>query len=341
MTPNALEQALDIAWRRKKTLWTKNGAVRLLNAYASGTPRLVFELYGKHGILYDYGTESENQSGNQSEKESDAQNTVTSWSESLRATAPRWLDRFGWDSVSWLDRARAGEAGRSGNHSLAGVPPEEIEIREESLSFRLEPRHPRNVGLFLDTRELRRKLREQAQGARFLNLFCYTGSLGLAALAGGAEEVVQVDVSARYLDWGRENLRRNGLAEDRCRFTKMDSERYLDWAAKKELRFDHIILDPPVFSRFDGKVFRFATDYFRLAAKCAALLSPGGTLHAVTNHAGTRPAGFAEALVQTFRSTEIAIAAARRVPLPPDFDLADDAEDLPEGNAMIVQITRD
>jgi 23S rRNA (cytosine1962-C5)-methyltransferase len=323
MHVTTLEKAISDAWERKHSLWEKTGAIRLLNAEASGTPRIVLELYGKHAVLFDYGT---------------VENTEDNWIESLRQHAPRWMRTFGFESVSRLDRTRAGDSGRSGNDALAGDPPESITIREQALSFRLEPRHPRNVGLFLDTRVLRQDLFGNASGARVLNLFCYTGSLGLAALAGGAEEVVQVDVSTRYLQWGRENVRLNDLPEGRCRFTHMDSERYLDWATKKGIRFDHIILDPPVFSRFEGKVFRFADDYFRLAAKCGTLLSPGGTLHAVTNYAGIRPSEFAAALTETFRTTGLRSAAPRRVPLPPDYDLPADAEDLPEGNAMIFNL---
>src|SRR5690606_1392955 len=257
--------------------------------------------------------------------------------DALRPIASRWLREFGWESVSLLDRASADDAARAGNFALAGEPPESLVILEDGQAFRLEPRHPRNVGLFLDTRELRRRLRAEARGERVLNLFCYTGSLGLAALAGGAEEVVQVDVSARYLDWGRENLRLARLPGERCRFAKMDSERYLDWAAKKGLRFDRVILDPPVFSRFDGKVFRFGSDYFRLAAKAAVLLSLGGKLVAVTNYAGIRPKAFAARLAETLRDAGVAAATPRRVPLPGDFDLPDDAQELPEGNAMIFE----
>lgn len=329
---SALETALTAAWRRKAPLHAECGATRLLNASASKTPRLVFELYGKHAILYDYGNALE------------GDNAGTHGGDSLRAAASRWVGDFGWESVSLLDRTRADEAARAGNFALAGEPPESLTIIEDGQPFRVEPRHPRNVGLFLDTRGLRRLLRADSSGARVLNLFCYTGSLGLAALAGktdGAAEVVQLDVSARYLDWGRENLALARLPEDRCRFVRMDSERYLDWATKKGLRFDRVILDPPVFSRFDGKVFRFEVDYFRLAAKAAALLSPGGALAAVTNYAGIRPAAFAAKLSETFRDAGVAASAPRRIPLPEDFDLAEDAEELPEGNAMIFEVTRD
>jgi 23S rRNA (cytosine1962-C5)-methyltransferase len=320
---SALEARLTSAWADKAALHAECGAARLLNASASGTPRLVFELYGKHGILYDYG-DSEKSDGNAGE---------TSRGIRLRAAASSWKERFGWESISLVDRASAGDAARSGSFALAGEPPESLTILENGQPFRLELRHPRNVGLFLDTRELRRELRANSQGARVLNLFCYTGSLGLAALLGGAAEVVQVDVSARYLAWGRENLALAKLAEDRCRFVKMDSERYLDWASKKGLRFDRILLDPPVFSRFDGKVFRFESDYFRLAAKAAALLAPGGALVAVTNYFGVSYAEFASGLGEATHRAGIS-GPIRPIALPPDFEVAN--PDLrPEGNALI------
>lgn len=328
---SALERALLSAWERKRVLHDKAGAVRLLNAQASGTPGVVFELYGKHGVLFDYGAD------------------LGAAGAPLRTAASRWREMCGWESVSLHDRTSAGTAGRAGHHALAGVPPETLVIVEDGLRFRLEPRHPRNVGLFLDTRTLRGHLREPRRadaaragedGTRVLNLFCYTGSLGLAALAGGAQEVAQVDISARYLDWARENTRLNDLSAARCRFVKMDSERYLDWARRKGLRFDRIILDPPVFSRFDGKVFRWADDYFRLAAQCATLLTPGGVLHAVTNYAGIRPTAFAQELARTFHNAGIKAAPPRRVPLPEDYDLPPDIEELPEGNAIMFDIVR-
>jgi 23S rRNA (cytosine1962-C5)-methyltransferase len=339
---SVLESALTAAWARKAAMHAECGAVRLLNASASGTPRLVFELYGKHAILYDYG----NIDGNIGRDAVGNANGIA-WGEPLRAAASRWLRDFGWESLSLLDRASAGEATRSGSFAVAGEPPESLTIVEHGQPFRLEPRHPRNVGLFLDTRELRRELRAGSEGARVLNLFCYTGSLGLAALSGNAAEVIQVDVSARYLAWGRENLALAGLHEDRCRFVNMDAERYLDWASKKGLNFDHILLDPPVFARFhgksgrDGKVFRFETDYFRLAAKAAALLSPGGALTAVTNYARIGPKDFGTEVARALRDAGIRASAPRRIPLPEDFDLAQDAEALPEGNAMIFEVRRD
>ena len=326
MTPQeSLQIALSKAWKRKEPLLAATEALRLLNAEASGTPRLVLELYEKHAVFYDYGASIE---------------------EYLRQAAPDWILQFGWESISRIDRGAAGDEGRSGNTLLAGTVPEQIIVREGELRYALEPRHARNVGLFLDTRELRTDLVGRARakaGARVLNLFAYTGSLGLAALAGGAAEVVQVDISARYLDWARAHLRLNNLPEESCRFKCMDSERYLDWAIKKGLTFDEIILDPPVFSRFEGKVFRWATDYFRLADKCISLLAPSGTLHAVTNYSGITAAEFSARLSDCARASGKTAARhpayIRPLPLPPDFDITPDAATLPEGNALIFQVT--
>jgi len=317
MDMRSLYEALETAWERKRSLLKHTGALRLLNAQASGTPRLVFELYGEYGILYDYGT---------------------GLGESLKTAAFEWRKTFGWDSISWVDRTVPGDEGRAGHFVLVGDPPKEIVIREGSLRFRIEPCHPRNVGLFLDTRELRTWLCKDAGAKRVLNLFSYTGSLGLAALFGGAEEVVNVDVSQRYLEWGRGNVRLNGLPEEKCRFIRMDSERYLDWAAKKNLKFDHIVLDPPVFSRFDGKVFRFQDDYFRLAAKAAVLLSSGGSLHAVTNYSGISALEFEQGLERAFEAVKRPVRNRRAIPLPPDFDVGSDSANRSEGNALIFQM---
>ncbi len=320
MNIDAIHKALQYAAKQKHILSANVEAfeaIRLLNSEASGTPGLVFELYGKHGVAYDYGIDI---------------------GQELQGVAADWLKEFKWKSIVLLDRTRPGEEGRVDSVVAAGTAPEKMEVREGSLRFLVEPQHPRNVGLFLDTRELRTWLRENSSQTRVLNLFSYTCSLGLAALAGGAEEVVNVDISQRYLDWGRENLQLNGLPEEKCRFMRMDSERYLDWAAKKNHTFDQIILDPPVFSRFEKKTFRFTEDYFRLVSKSAMLLSPGGTLHAVTNYSGINAFEFEERLQEAVTSMGRYIQSIRQLPLPPDFDIAADTEERVEGNAMIFQV---
>jgi 23S rRNA (cytosine1962-C5)-methyltransferase len=317
MKNDSLRNSLCAALERKRALFVATDALRLLNAEASGTPGLVVEIYGGHCVAYDYDGR---------------------WRGILLSAAPEFLTEFGWQSMLLKDRAQAGEQGRGEAVVAAGSAPEKISIREGSLAFKVELHHPRNVGLFLDTRGVREHLRAHAGGKRVLNLFSYTCSLGLAALAGGADEVVNVDISTRYLEWGKENLRLNSLTESRAKFSGMDSERYLDWAAKQERCFDAVILDPPVFSRFGGRTFRFAEDYFRLVEKCASRLVPGGTLYAVTNFSGIRAEEFAVRLESAVTSVARRPSGLRRIPLPPDFDVDPESDSRPEGNALIFRI---
>ncbi len=63
-----------------------------------------------------------------------------------------------------------------------------------------------DTGLFLDHRLTRERVRNEARDKKVLNLFAYTGSFSVYAAAGGASEVVTVDLSKTYLNWAEKNL---------------------------------------------------------------------------------------------------------------------------------------
>jgi len=317
MDLTALLRILFAAAERKGLRHRVTGAGRLINASLSGIPGLVLEWFGAHGLAYDYGFGDP---------------------ELLSIAMRDFAREIGWKSVIRVDRRNAGVETRESNAVLWGETPESVVIEEGPIKFRVELRHPRNPGLFLDTRELRAWLLSNTAGKNVLNLFAYTGSLGMAALAGGACEVVQVDISRRYLEWGKKNLALNPWPGERCQFKVLDAERYLDWAAGKEKTFDHVILDPPVFSRFDNGIFRFESDYFRLVSKGAARLAKGGALHAVTNYVGIEAADFRNRIGSAFEAADRRITSVTRMPLPPDFDEASDLETRAEGNALIFRI---
>jgi 23S rRNA (cytosine1962-C5)-methyltransferase len=52
-------------------------------------------------------------------------------------------------------------------------------------------------------------VRDWSKGKTVLNLFCYTGSFSVYAMAGGAAEVVSVDLSNTYLQWAERNMKAN------------------------------------------------------------------------------------------------------------------------------------
>ncbi|WP_440026675.1 class I SAM-dependent methyltransferase [Chromobacterium amazonense] len=142
-----------------------------------------------------------------------------------------------------------------------------------------------DTGLFLDHRNTRKRVREEAAGKRFLNLFAYTGSFTVYAGAGGAVSSETVDMSNTYQDWSRRNFELNGLDLDKHRLVRADVFQYLEQAVDEGKQFDLIVMDPPTFS--NSKKMRDILDVQRdhvwLIDYAMALLAPGGWLYFSNN----------------------------------------------------------
>jgi 23S rRNA G2069 N7-methylase RlmK/C1962 C5-methylase RlmI len=153
------------------------------------------------------------------------------------------------------------------------------------------------VGLFTDTRDLRRALERHAPERSVLNGFSYTGALSVAAAVAGASAVTSVDLSAGVQRWARDNFRLNGLdpREARYRFEVSDVSRFLAQAAARGGRFELVLLDPPAFSAARGASFAIDRDYPELIAASCALLPANGLLWLACNARTSRLAALAEA----------------------------------------------
>ncbi|MEJ8676361.1 class I SAM-dependent methyltransferase [Chromobacterium amazonense] len=142
-----------------------------------------------------------------------------------------------------------------------------------------------DTGLFLDHRNTRKRVREEAAGKRFLNLFAYTGSFTVYAGAGGAVSSETVDMSNTYQDWSRRNFELNGLDLDKHQLVRADVFQYLEQAVDEGKQFDLIVMDPPTFS--NSKKMRDILDVQRdhvwLIDYAMALLAPGGWLYFSNN----------------------------------------------------------
>jgi 23S rRNA (cytosine1962-C5)-methyltransferase len=148
-----------------------------------------------------------------------------------------------------------------------------------------------STGLFLDMREARAGVRRLAAGRSLLNCFAYTCAFGVAALAGGATQAVNLDISKRYLDWGRENYARNGLEAAPTDFIFGDVFDWLKRFGRAGRRFDLVILDPPSYATTRQTRFAVERDYDRLVALAAPVVAPGGTLLACANSRGLTERG--------------------------------------------------
>jgi 23S rRNA (cytosine1962-C5)-methyltransferase len=152
-------------------------------------------------------------------------------------------------------------------------------VAEDGLRFEVRPGANRNAGLFLDMRPLRQWLRNHSEGRKVLNLFAYTCSLSVAALTGGARQVVNVDMSRPAIQWGMRNHLLNG--QPLSRIVPLPHNVFTSWGKIRQLGpYDLILVDPPSSQRGSFKV---ENNYPTVIRRLPKLLASGGEVIATVN----------------------------------------------------------
>jgi 23S rRNA (cytosine1962-C5)-methyltransferase len=155
---------------------------------------------------------------------------------------------------------------------LRGELIETLEVEEDGLHYLLRLGTTQNTGLFLDMRNGRDWVRQHAEGKRVLNLFAYTCAFSVAAIAGGAMRVVNIDVSKAALNRGRENHRLNNQELDRVVFQGIDIFKSFS-RIRRHSPYELLICDPPSLQK--GRV-DIARDYKKIIRRIPEIMSPGG-----------------------------------------------------------------
>ncbi len=142
---------------------------------------------------------------------------------------------------------------------IQGSGSSSVEVNENGLKFLIDPEHGQKTGFFLDQRENRKLLGTVSKGRSVLNAFCYTGGFSVYAIAGGAETVHSVDISAEAVDMTVENVRINFGDINNHRAVKADCFEYL--RKMEDDFYDIIVLDPPAFVKSSHGVEKGARGY--------------------------------------------------------------------------------
>lgn len=95
-------------------------------------------------------------------------------------------------------------------------------IVEHGVRYSVNLTMNQDASLYLDTRKLRKWALEHLDGKTVLNTFAYTGSLGVAARAGGAARVLQVDRSRDFLNVAKDSYTLNGFPIEKRDFLAED-----------------------------------------------------------------------------------------------------------------------
>lgn len=221
------------------------------------------------------------------------------------------------------------------SHGVAA--PDAFTVGENGVKFELSFTEGYSVGLFLDQRDNRRRLLTGHIAADFelfpkaqtpdprpevLNTFAYTCGFSVCAAQAGAR-TTSLDLSKKYLEWGKRNFAMNGLDPMQHDFIYGDTFDWLKRLAKKGRAFDVIILDPPTFSQSkESGVFRAEKDYGKLVTAALPVLKPGGVLLASTNAAELPPEKFLEQIHAALRGVRRKSLQEHYVPQPPDFPIS-------------------
>jgi 23S rRNA (cytosine1962-C5)-methyltransferase len=154
---------------------------------------------------------------------------------------------------------------------MAGAVPEPHVVSERGARYLVHVLKGQNHGLFLDMAEGRRWVRAHAQGHKVLNLFAYTCAFSVAALQGGAKEVVNLDMAQPALTTGQQNHQLNGILSG-AKFLAHDL--FSTWGKVNRMGpYGLVIADPPSYQKGS---FVATKDYARLIRRLPNLLRPGG-----------------------------------------------------------------
>ncbi|MFN0136778.1 MAG: class I SAM-dependent rRNA methyltransferase [Phycisphaerae bacterium] len=203
---------------------------------------------------------------------------------------------------------------------IGNAAPEEFEVVEAGVNYLIRPFDGYSVGLFLENRANRRLVREIAKGADILNCFAYTCGFAVCAAMGRAASTVNVDVSKKYLEWGKRNFTANGLSLDNHWFIASDVLEYYRRAERQEKSFDLIILDAPTFGRAkeSGRVFSLKEHLGELIFGAMKLLRIGGQILLSVNHRPTSIARMESAIEEASSGRNFYFEDVP--PLPVDFE---------------------
>ncbi|MGE1048789.1 class I SAM-dependent rRNA methyltransferase [Bacillus sp. GMs2/1] len=157
-------------------------------------------------------------------------------------------------------------------------------VKENGVNFAVYLNDGAMVGVFLDQRNVRKQIRDKyAKGRTVLNMFSYTGAFSVFAALGGASKTTSVDLANRSLSKTIEQFSVNEVDYEAQDIIVEDVFLYFKYAAKKKMKFDMVVLDPPSFARSKKYIFSAVKDYKNLLKETIAITENNGIIVASTN----------------------------------------------------------
>ena len=182
-----------------------------------------------------------------------------------------------------MDKASAQAEGESVFQKVSPGFPDRLHIEEHGIRWELDMKASHKTGFFCDQRdnrkrvqELVRNLKNQGRTVRVLDICTYTGGFALNAAAGGADEVLALDLDEVSIAQAKRNANLNGFRQ--VKFRHADAFSFLRQQAANGNLYDVVIVDPP---KFIGKRREFEegqAKYHDINKLAIPLVVPGGIM---------------------------------------------------------------
>ncbi len=273
-------------------------ALRLFNGFTEGCSDLVVDLYGTTVVLHDYSE------------------TPEQGQELVDAAQAFYMHTLPWLKNGIVKTRNSRSALERKGRLLFGTDPDR-KVKENGIWYAIDLVMHRDASLYLDTRNLRLWAYRHLQGRIVLNAFAYTGSLGVAALAGGASRVVQLDLNRSYLNIAKTSYTLNGLPVRKADFLAGDFWVQVSRLKRSQVGFDCVFLDPPFFSSTPAGTLDLNQDSARLINKVRPLVNDGGWLVAINNALYISGKDYLATLESLCQDGYLKIAEL--IPVPRDF----------------------
>lgn len=294
--PHLLEQA--IASRRTLFDARHESAFRLFNGFHEGFPDLALDVYGCTLVIH-------NHADNPTENQKSIQEAID----------------YTRDSLNWLRagilKIRNGKSQDEKRGRIVFGKKPDSRIKEHGIWYAIELTINRDASFYMDMRQLRKWLIENMHGKTVLNTFAYTGSLGVAAMAGGAGQVLQTDRNRQFLNVAKDSYSLNGFPIRKRDFIARDFfPTVAHFKATKQF-FDCVIIDPPFFSITSRGKVDLVNEGRRLINKVRPLIKDGGYLVATNNAIYVSGRDYMHTLDELCRDGYLSIREL--IPVPEDF----------------------
>jgi 23S rRNA (cytosine1962-C5)-methyltransferase len=273
-------------------------AFRLFNGFLEGNPKIALDLYARTVVIHNYA------------------NSPEEGKESVRAASEFLLKEFAWIRAI-IVKTRKGKTPQEKNGVFIFGEKADDRIREDGVWYALDLTMNRDASLYLDTRKLRSWAKDNLRGLRVLNTFAYTGSLGVAAQAGGAKRVLQTDLSRKFLNVGKTSYTLNGFLIRKKDFQTGDFWSYINRLKRADERFDCVFLDPPFFASTSKGRVDLLKNSTRLINKVRPVIADGGYLAAINNALFLSGSEYMRSLEKLCEDGYLTIE--QLIPVPEDF----------------------